>query len=369
MTQPQDSNAAQRRVMDQLGEANRLPVLNIHEADVGILFGLPLFGLFVGSQLGVDALAVGSLLVGFFAGVAIVYAAPEDRTAVQWLSELGRYTLKRPRVTRNYRADQPAASTEGGPIEYTPFDVDECTQELTCVKRAWPGAHAIERTDGTMEAVVELQPSNMDFAMSGDWASIQEAAETFANNEIEFPVSLYVTTRSFPVEEITSQLESRRYDDDVRENPVFGELIEEYSQRRPSELSDTQECHYYLCVEADRMEIYRRYDTEKTPIARLAEFPVVGFVFDPFVAGRVELEEAQIRSTLFEKLDDRVRTVRSEFVDNMPGWSSRRLATTELFYLTIDFWNGDQQSEADAGRLIRGGSAVSRSPREDGAES
>jgi hypothetical protein len=355
--------------MNQLGEANKLPIVNVHEGDVVILFGLPLAGLFVGSRLGVDALAVGLLLAGLFAGVAIVYAAPGDRTALQWLSELARYTLKRPRVTRNYRADGPAPSTEGGAIEYTPFEVDECTQELTCVERAWPGAHAIERTDGTMEAVVELEPSNMDFAMSDDWATLQAAAETFANNEIEFPVSLYVTTRSFPVEELTSQLESRRYDDDVRENPVFDELIEEYSQRRPSELTDTQECHYYLCVEADRMEIYRRYDTEKTPLERLSEFPVIGFVFTPFVAGRIELEEAQIRSTLFEKLDDRVRTVRSEFVDNMPGWSTRRLATTELFYLTIEFWNGDQQSDADAGRLIRGGSAVSRSPREEESES
>lgn len=351
--------------MNQLGAANKLPVVNIHEEDVGILFGLPLAGLFIGSTLGVDVLAVGLLLVGFSAGVAVVYAAPADRTAIQWLSDVGRYALKRPRVTHNYRADDANQSTEGGPIEYTPFNVKECTQELTCVERAWPGAHAIERTDGTMEAIIELKPSNMDFAMSNDWASIQEAAETFANNEIEFPVSLYVTTRSFPVEEIISQLESRLYDDDVWDNPVFGDLIEEYRQQRPSELTDTQECHYYLCIEADRMEIYRRYDTEKTPVERLSEFPVIGFVFNPFVASRLELEEAQIRTTLFEKLDDRVQTIRSEFIDNMPGWTGRRLATTELFYLTIEFWNGDQQSDADAGRLIRGGSAVSRSPRED----
>jgi len=97
--------------MDQLGEANKLPIVNVHEGDVVILFGLPLAGLFVGSRLGVDALAVGLLLAGLFAGVAIVYAAPGDRTALQWLSGLARYTLKRPRVTRNYRADGAGPST------------------------------------------------------------------------------------------------------------------------------------------------------------------------------------------------------------------------------------------------------------------
>ena len=112
------------------------------------------------------------------------------------------------------------------------------------------------------------------------------------------------------------------------------------------------------------MEIYQRYDAEKTPLERLAEFPVLGFLLNPFVVKRVELEDAQIRTTLFEKLDDRIQTVRSEFVDNMSGWSCRRLTTTELFYLTIEFWNGDQQSEADAGRLIRTDPVVGRSPRE-----
>jgi hypothetical protein len=351
--------------MNQLGATNKLPILNIDEGDVGILFGLPLGGLLLGSVIGIDILAIGLLLIGFTAGVAIVYAAPSDRTATQWLADIGRYTLKRPRVTRNYRADHTNRSTKGGMIEYTPFDVSESTQELTGIERAWPGSHAIERTDGTMEAFVELNPPNMDFAMSEDWATVQEAAETFANTEIDFPLSLYVTTRSFPVEELIDQLESRLHEDDVRDNPVFGDLIEEYREQRPTELTDIQECHYYLGVEADRMEIYHQYETEKTPLERLSEFPVVGFLFNPFVAHRVELEEAQIRTTLFEKLDDRLRTIRSEFVDDMPGWSSRRLTTTELCYLTIEFWNGEEHDEADAEHVIRSSQVVSRRPRED----
>jgi hypothetical protein len=216
-----------------------------------------------------------------------------------------------------------------------------------------------------MEAYIELTPANMDFAMAEDWASVQAAAETFANTEIDFPLSLHVTTRSFPTDELISQLGSRLHDEDVQDNPVFGELIEEYRLNRQAELTDIQECHYYLGIEADRMEIYRRYETEKTPLERLAEFPVIGFLFTPFVTYREELEEAQIRTSLFEKLDNRIRTVRSEFVDDIAGWSGRRLTATELFALTIKFWNGDEHTEGDAERLIRTNAALSHSQRED----
>lgn len=361
----QDSTAAERRVMNHLGATNKLPILNMDERDVGVLFGLPLFGLLLGSAIGIEFLAVALLLVGFNAGVAIVYVTPTDQTATQWLADIGRYTFKRPRKTRNYRADSAHNSTDGGMIEYIPFDVSESTQELTGIAQAWPGSHAVERSDGTMVAFVELNPANMDFAMSEDWAIVQEAAETFANTELTFPLSLYVTTRSFPVEEIIDQLDERLTADDVRANPVFGDLIDEYRDQRSSALSDVQECHYYLGVEADRMEIYQQYESEKTPIERLAEFPGIGFLFNPFVAHRVELEGAQIRAALFDKLDTRLQTIRAEFVDDMPGWSSRRLTTTELCYLTMEFWNGEELADADAEHVIRSSPAVSRQPRGD----
>ena len=57
----------------------------------------------------------------------------------------------------------------------------ERTQDLTNVKRAWPGAGAIQRADGTMGAFIEIDPENMGFAMSDDWAQLQEAGEEFAN--------------------------------------------------------------------------------------------------------------------------------------------------------------------------------------------
>ena len=46
-----------------------------------------------------------------------------------------------------------------------------------------------------MEAFIEISPGNMDFAMSGDWAQLQEAGEEFANKELDSKLKL-VTSRT-----------------------------------------------------------------------------------------------------------------------------------------------------------------------------
>lgn len=362
-----DTGHAQRRVMNRLGDDSRLPVVNIREGDVGVLLGLPIGGLLVGSLTGINWLAIGFLLAGFSLAVAVVYAAPPQLTAWEWLSDLSRYIFKRPRVTLNYRTDDPHDSTDGGMVEYTPFSVEESTQDLTNVRQAWQGVGAVERTDGSMEAFIEVQPSNMDFAMADDWQAVQQAATEFANNELDFPLTLYATTKPFPAGHLVDQLDNRRDDPDVESNPAFQALIEEYRDHRPDDLADTQELRYYLGVEVDRIEVYERHGAEPTPGERLAEFPVIGVLFTPFVTRRAELDEAELRAAMFEKLDARIDTVQSEFVDTVAGWTGRRLSTVELFVLVTEFWNGEDLQPDRADRLIRTSPGLRRTPREDPA--
>jgi len=353
--------------MNRLGEDNRLPVVNIREGDNGVLLGLPIGGLFLGSLTGSDWLSICLLLGGFMLAVAVVYAAPPQLTAWEWLGDVGRYLLKRPRVTLNYRSDASPESTQGGAVQYMPFSVDESTQDLTDMKQVWPGANAIERTDGTMEAFIETQPSNMDFAMSDDWMAVQQAATEFANNELDFPLTLYTTTKPFPVGQLVEQLDDRLDDEDVKSNPAFAELIEEYRDKRPTDLADTRELHYYLGIEIDPIEVYKQHGAEPTPGERLAEFPLIGLLFTPFVTRHEELSEAERRAAMFKKLDNRVTTVRSEFIDSVSGWSGRRLSTVELFGLLTEFWNGENLSEEHAEQLIRTKPALERRPRGDEA--
>ena len=359
----QDQGAAARRIMNQLGAETRIPVVNIREGDIGILLGFPLSGLFIGAAIGVDLLGVALFLIGFFLGVTTVYAAPPQQSAWSWLQDLARYVFKRPRVTHSYRPEDENPTTEGGLVAYMPFSVEESTQDLTNMKRAWPGAAAIERTDGAMEGYLELEPSNMDFAMSDDWMTVQERSEEFANNELDFPITFHATTKSFPAERLVDRLENRLSDEDVKANPVFEDLLEEYREQRPDELADSRQLHYYLGVEVDRMAVYQRYDQDLTPGEKLTQFPLIGFLFTPFVTRREDFHEDELRAAMFEKLDSRIRTVRSEFVEKLPGWSARRLTTPELFVLNAEFWNGEEYDEEATERLLREEPIVGQSQR------
>lgn len=351
--------------MNQLGEENRIPVVNVPEGDIGVLFGFPIAGLFVASLLGIDLLLLPLVLLGVTVGTAAVYAAPAQLTAWQWLRNVGRFYLDRPRVTHSHPTDSDHDATEGGLVQYTPFTPDERTQDLTHVQRAWPGAGAIQRRDGTMEAFLEIDPANMDFAMSGDWQAVQEAGAEFANAELEFPLTFHATTRSFPVGQVVEQLDDRLSDPDVRDNPAFQDLLEEYRGRRPADLADTQQVHYYIGVEVDRLEVFNRYEQEQTPGEKLADIPLAGLLFRPFVARQHDLDEAEVQAAMFEKLDERIRTVRSEFIESVSGWSATRLSTLELFLLNMEFWNGEEIDPETASGIVREQPAVSREPRPD----
>jgi hypothetical protein len=351
--------------MNQLGEENRVPVFNIPEGDLGVLLGFPIAGLFLASLLDANVLLVPLVTAGLTVGAAAVYAAPAQLTAWEWLRDVGRFYLARPRVTHSHPADSDHESTEGGVVQYTPFTPAERTQDLTNVQRAWPGAGAIQRTDGTMEAFLEIDPANMDFAMSGDWKAVQEAGAEFANSELEFSLTFHATTRPFPVGQVVEQLDDRLSDPDVRENPAFQNLLEEYRNRRPADLADTQQIHYYIGGEVDRLEVFNRYEQERTPGEKLAEIPLLGALFRPFVARQHDLDEAEVQAAMFEKLDERMRTVRSEFVESVSGWSATRLSTLELFLLNMEFWNGEEYGTEIASEVIREQPAVAREPRSD----
>ena len=369
-----DHDAAARRIMDQFGEDSRIPYLNIEEGDVGLLIAGPIVGLFVAGLTGIDSLALPLAAGGFGLGAAVVYVAPAHLSAWTWLRDVARY-LMRPQRTfsapaNDTRSDEPKRN-EGGLANYTPFTPDERTQDLTNIGRAWPGAGAIQRTDGAMEALIEVDPGNMDFAMADDWAQLQAAGEDFANNELDSKLKLHATTRSFPVEQITETIQDRLDDEDVTANPIFKQLLEEYRETRPKEMRDhgIQQVRYYIGVEVTPLEVYDRFHEEATPAEKLTQFPVIGFLFNPFVTRREDLTDAERRARMVDTLDARVADVRTEFIQQASGWSARRLSTVELFVLNLDFWNGREHDYGDADSVVRDHPVIGRSRREAEDES
>ncbi|SDY93067.1 hypothetical protein SAMN05216564_1167 [Halopenitus persicus] len=356
--------------MDQFGEENRIPYFNVEEGDVGVIAGIPIFALFVASLTGMESLALPLVIGGAAVGVSLVYLTPEHLNAWRWISDISHY-VKRPQRTFSapsnpQQGTNETEQNEGGLRNYSPFEPDERTQDLTHIHRAWPGAGAIEREDGAMEAYLEVTPGNMDFAMADDWAQLQAAGTQYANNELKSKLKFHATTRAFPVERVTQTIEERLTDEDVKENPIFENLLEEYRETRPREMRErgTQQIQFYLGVEVTPLEIYGQFTDEKTPVEKLTQIPIIGFLFNPLVTRREDFSTVQRRIQMFEKLDDRISTVQSEFVQQASGWSSRRLSTVELFALSMDFWNGREHSLETASNALRENPVVGRSQRE-----
>jgi hypothetical protein len=365
-----DNDTAARRIMNRFGEESRIPYLNIPEGDAGILIGFPLLGLLIGSMTGIESIVLPLVVGGVACGILVVTVSPTHLSGSVWLADLARY-LRRPQITLNQTVESDHLDghdrNRSGLQKYTPFDTGERTQELTNIERAWPGAGAIQRSDETMEAFIEVSPGNMDFALSDDWAQLQNTAADFVNKELNSKLKFHATTRSFPVEQITANLRGRLDDDDVKQNPILRELLEEYRETRPAEMRDQgiHQVRYYLGVEVTPLEVYDRSRDERTPAEKLTQFPIIGFLFNPFVTRRDDFTDVKRRARMFETLDTRVNEVRTEFVQQASGWSARRLTTVELFLLNMDFWNGREHDYDDPEQVVRTRQMSGNSRRED----
>lgn len=100
----------------------------------------------------------------------------------------------------------------------------------------------------------------------------------------------------------------------------------------------------------------------------MTDIPVIGFLFNPFVTRREDLSEAEQRARMFEKLDSKIASIESGFIQQASGWSARRLSTVELFVLTMDFWNGHEHDYDNPKRVIRDQPIIGSSRREDGLD-
>lgn len=373
MTHDTTDTAASRRIMNAIGEANRIPILNVEEGDLSVLLGGPLVGLLVGSLLGLERAILPLILVGVGVGISIVCASPGHLPASEWLHTVARFYLGRQQRTFNVphtrtTAAVDDAATEGGIVDYTPFTPDERTQEFTSIERAWPGAGAIERSDGALVGMVELDPGNMEFAMSDDWAELQEVGSQFANDELDFPMTLHATTQPFPVDQLVDEIDDRLEDAASDEHSAERDLLTEYRDRRPEEIADTTQIRYFIAVEVDPFAVYQQSQREPSPAERLARLPLVGLAVHPFVTRREQLTEAELRGRLLDQLHERLRTVETELVASAAGWSSRRLSTVELFSLAMEFWNGTTADDSESDASMRTTSVIGRQSREDARE-
>jgi len=363
-------NHPERAVLSRIEEEQVLPILGIQKAEIWFVAGSVLTAMILQSFIGVEDLFVPLIGGALFVSVAAVYASPSHITTWRYLQDLARYAWL---PTRYFAASEDAPSemkNQGGLANITPFEVDTRTQELTNVEQAWTGAGAVKRTDGRVEAMVEITADNMDFAQSDEWATRQEAATEFANKALDGPLKFTGTTESFDIEDIIARLEDRVTDEDIRVSPTKRALLKEYKERRPQEIEDrgTQTLRAFLVVSIRQKEVTDSYQDEPGPLEKLSRIPILGLLFSPFTTTSGDLEESELHEAMLEQLDRRVHNeVMTEFVQKMPGFSGRRLSTLEMITLNARFWNGNKPVYDDLEDVVSEQSVKRRQSRAEAA--
>lgn len=256
-------------------------------------------------------------------GVIFVSLTPSYLTSIEWLVTILGYQRKVEEIDH------------------------EATKEYTQIERVYPDQGAIERTDGAFFGMVQVEPPTMALATEQEWATKTEGFVDFLNTAIEFPIQIYSTTQAFPADEYLGRYESRLDDQDVRDNPALGTLIENYVEWYRADLAErrmTIRDHYVIVsVAPDEVQFGRESHAQK-----LAVLPVVGvFIQAWFGPG----DEAQ-NDAMFEALDERVRRVRTG-IREIDGCSARQVTAPDATQLIGEFWAGEEFDYGDLSQALR----------------
>lgn len=274
-----------------------------------------------GYNLTTLALPVAGLAIA--GGVLFVYVTPEYTSSMEWIGTfVGFRTSNR---------------TLG----------HETARGITLVERIHLDTNAIERTDGAMLGVLQVDPPSMALATDTAWRQAAESFEGFLNTTVAFPIQIYSTTRPFPVEEYLSHYESRLEDPDVRANPRLAGLIEHYLDWYEHDLEDrrmTIRDHYVIVpVAPDEIQF-----EQESIIQRLADVPIAGTFIRAMLAPSDEDEQRALLATL----EDRVLRVENGLRD-LDGCNARTVDAHEATRLLAEFWESEAAEYGEMARVIR----------------
>ncbi|WP_324759543.1 hypothetical protein [Haloarcula montana] len=263
------------------------------------------------------------VLVSIACGGVFVFLTPTYTTSLEWIETFVGFSRREKRLNH------------------------DAAKRHTQFERVHPEHGAIERIDGAIVGMVQVNPPPMALATDEEWAAKTDAFRDFCNTVVEFPIQIYSTTQPFPVEEYLGQYRSRLDDPDVKANPRLGALIEQYLSWYATDLEArrmTIRDHYVVVsVTPEEVHFERESLTEK-----LATLPVVGLFVDAWFAPRAGDE----RAAMFDALAERLRRVEAGLRD-IEGCSARTVDVAEATTLIAEFWSGEPRERVASDQQLR----------------
>jgi hypothetical protein len=368
MTDSATDELSKRRIMDRIGTEDLIPVLKVSYSEGAMLLSCVLAPFVVGEALGIGTVVQITLSAfGLGLAVTLVRATPPHMESKDWLAAMGSYLCYPDQVYSASESAPREQKNEGGIGRRIGFVSDDRTEDYTEIEEGWLGSKAVLRDDGVIEGWIEVDPGNMDFAMPGDWAEMQALGHQLANTAVVdwSQLKFHATTTEFDISVVIDRLEDRETDDDIERNPVLQELLREYRTERPERFRErgTQQLSFFFGVTVHEGEVGSTTGA-KTSLERMAETPLIGYLFRPFVTTSEQLSETEQHTKMLHTLDSRLTTI-MKLTQAQEDYAARRLSTAEILALQGMYYNGIETSYADFEQLVRTTPAI-QSARCDG---
>ena len=323
-TQPRnDSTGKYRRILDGFGHGSiqgteDLPI--DPTVDDGKTLAIALVvALGVLSAPGpLPLLAIGAATV-LALGLTVIYVSPDDRAPHKWLSSIARFKATPDRLTAH--SEHPDLRTQG----------------LTGIDRVLPSNSAIERRDGALVGLVEIEGRDMALAEKSVWE--QASAEFEGLNEsVDSGIDIYSPARTVDPGRLAKGYIGREKDEDVRRSDTLAELVETYQDELPAEFRrrGTAVRRFYVVLTVTESEVRRE---GRDVLAQLADLPVVGAPVRRFGLSRggPTPEEIDVRQKSI--LSARKRAVRNG-VSGIEECDSKEVDGEHLAATIKEYWTG-----------------------------
>lgn len=347
------ANPNPRITIESLEASETVPFIGLHKSDFKLLIVPALAVLVIGILGGYPIIGGVGAAVMFGIAMLIIYVTPSYMTSKQYLKTLREYVERPTRFS--YTTD-----TEIDPESYFDrFEEEKSTTELTHVKRYYKRG-VVERKDGKFLAALRLEPHSMDFATAEEWAEVTKTCESYANNSADYDCHFYITSREFPVDSYTKNLEERLDDEDIQSLPMLRATLKELIKERPNQMekADLAPLHFYALVSVDKNEIITNTTADTSALEKLSKIPVLGIPFSTFATLREDLDELHTKTRMMRKLDERISSIENGLVRDIDGFGCSRVSTVEWVLNIEDFWKAydpnfdDYEGVADSAPIV-----------------
>lgn len=287
-----------------------------------VIVGIQLLGPY-GFVFGLELrrLAIPLVVAAMGVGLVIVHLTPHHMDSLEWIASVLTFVRRR---RRRIPGRDPRAIG---------------------VRRIHRQRDAVERTDGGLVGIVQVDHSSMALADGDDWRRATSSFADFLITTVEFPIQLYSTTRNVDADVHLAPYEDRLADPDLRDNQRLQSLIEGYCRWYRRSVTDRQTIvrYHYVVISVVPGEI----DLRQRRVSGSWSLPGIDHLRKLVGATRA----ADRKSRQFRTLDRRCQKV-SDGVDKVHGCVGTRLDAVEVTRLLRGFWTGRRGEDSDLDQVL-----------------